>query len=154
LVEAIEYDDLERQKAKIKKLKGSLSRELLRAITFRIEEIYPEATRAHIVMYPDNVYRVWALSVGKRWVAVCENDVAPTWTSINLDQDIDLIVRLGWCPRIHSYIRQDGVEVHSLALRTWDAEKERRTHGSPHAGQLGQVQVPHAQEQRTVQGRQ
>jgi hypothetical protein len=153
-VEAIEFDALEKAKTKVKKLKGSLTRELLRAIAFRIEEVYPEATRAHIVLYPDNVYRCWALSKGKQWVTVCENDVAPTWTSMNLDQDIDLIIRLGWNPRIRTYTRTDGVEVHSLALRTWDAEKERRDVGDWRPNRLGQVQVPGSQEQRPVQGQQ
>jgi hypothetical protein len=124
-VEAIEFDDLERSKLRSKRLKGALFRELVRAVAFRIEQVYPEATRAHIVLYPDNVYRIWALTKGKEWVTVCENDVAPTWTSMNLDKDIDLIMRLDWSPRLHPYLRGDGVEVHSLALRTWEAEHAR-----------------------------
>jgi hypothetical protein len=122
-VKAIEFDALEKSKTRTKKLKGSLTRELLHAIALRIEEVYPEATRAHIVQYPDNVYRCWALSKGNQWITVCEDDVAPTWTSMNLDQDIDLIVRLGWSPRINTYTRKDGVEVHSLMLRAQDRSK-------------------------------
>lgn len=115
----IEFDALEKSKTRSKKLKGSLTRELLRSIAFRITAVFPEATRVHVVLYPDNVYRVWAVSAGKRWLTVCEDDVAPTWTSINLDQDIDLVMRLGWTPRINSYTRPDGEEVHSLNLFTY-----------------------------------
>jgi hypothetical protein len=153
-VDGIEFDALERSKNKAKQLKGSLSRELLRAIAFRIEEVYPEATRAHVIMYPDNVYRVWALSAGKRWVTVCEDDVAPTWTSINLDQDIDLLIRLGWSPRIHTYTRADGIETHSLTLRTWEAEQERKHHGDHRAHHVAQGKVPGVQDDEPLQGRQ
>jgi hypothetical protein len=120
---AIEFDDLEKSKARAKRLKGSLTRELLRAIDLRITQVFPEATRVLVVLYPDNVYRIWAVTAGKRWLAVCENDVAPTWTSRNLDQDIDLLLRLAWTPRIDTYTRQDGVEVHSLKLHRYGAEK-------------------------------
>lgn len=125
-MEAIEFDDLERHKAKIKRLKGSLFRNLLRAIAFRVEEVFPEATHIHIMLYPDNVYRVWAVSQGKRWLAVCEDDVAPTWTSINLDKDIDLVVRLCWSQRMRTYTRADGVEVHSVEIRARNALQRAR----------------------------
>lgn len=128
-MEAIGFDDLEKHKAKIKRLRGSLFRELLRAISFRLAEVFPEATHIHIVLYPDNVYRVWAVSQGKRWLAVCEDNVAPTWSSINLDNDIDLVVRLAWNPRMKTYIRNDGVEVHSLALQPRGASRKRASSG-------------------------
>jgi hypothetical protein len=153
-MEAIEYDDLERSKTRVKKLKGSLARELLHSVVLRIEDVYPEATRAHVVLYPDNVYRIWALSAGKRWVTVCEDDVAPTWTSINLDRDIDLIARLGWTARLRPYNRADGVEVLSLELRTWEAENERRKHGNHRTRHVAQREVPVDEDRRPVQGRQ
>jgi hypothetical protein len=153
-MEAIEYDDLEKSKTRVKRLKGSLARELLHSVALRIEDVYPEATRAHVVLYPDNVYRVWALSAGRRWVAVCEDDVAPTWTSINLDRDIDLLARLGWTARLRTYTRADGVEVLSLELRTWEAENERRKHGNHRTRDVAQREVPGHEDRRPVQGRQ
>lgn len=132
-MEAIGFDALEAHKTKIRRLKGSLSRELMRAIATRIEGIFPEATHAHIVMYPDNVYRVWAVTSGRKWLTVCEDGVAPTWSSINLDHDVDLVIRLGWSPRIRTYRRADGEEVHSITLRAWSDRLKREKEGNgPH----------------------
>lgn len=150
-MKAIGFDELEQHKAKIKRLRGSLSRELLRAISFRLAEVFPEATHIHIVLYPDNVYRVWAVSQGKRWLAVCADDVAPTWSSINLDNDIDLVVRLAWSPRINTYIRKDGVEVHSLALQPRGSSKKKVSRGRDAARHVDEAQAPAAQNGGTQQ---
>ena len=152
-MEAIGFDELEKHKAKIKQLKGSLSRYLLRAIAFRVDEVFPEATHLHIVLYPDNVYRVWAVSSRRHWLAVCEDDVAPTWTSINLDRDIDLVVRLGWSPRITTYVRDGGIEVHSLTLRTPSARRKRAEHGRGQAGHVDEGKAPAAQDSWPSEGR-
>lgn len=143
------YDDLDEYKDRVKRLKGSLTRYLLRSITFRLRPIFPTASRMHVVLYPDNVYRIWAVTHGRQWLAVCEDDVAPTWTSINLDADVDLLIRLGWSPRIHTYTREDGVEVHSVELEARNAKTSgktrRRSGGGTQAGHVDEVQVPAAQ---------
>lgn len=150
--DARQFDELDELKDRIKRLKGSLTRNLLRSITFRLRPVFPTASRIHVVLYPDNVYRVWAVTAGKRWLAVCEDDVAPTWTSINLDADIDLLIRLGWSPRIHTYMREDGVEVHSVELEARNARNakntQRRGRGRTQAGHVDEAQAPPAQDGR------
>lgn len=120
----IEFDALEKSKARTKRLKGSLSRALIESIRLRILEVFPEATRVHVVQHEDNVYRVFGVTKRKKWLAVCEKNVAPTWTSVNLDQDIDLVMRLAWTPRIATHVRKDGTEIHSIALFSYPRTKE------------------------------
>jgi hypothetical protein len=127
--DAYAFDELDAYKLRVKQLKGSLSRWLLRSITFRLRPVFPTATRVHVVLYPDNVYRIWAVSEGKRWLAVCEKDVAPTWTSINLDNDVNLLIHLGWSPRINTYTREDGIEVHSVQLEAAATRRKRQNNG-------------------------
>lgn len=139
------YDELDDYKDRVRRLKGSLSRYLLRSITFRLRPVFPTATRIHVVLYPDNVYRIWAVTVGKRWLAVCEDYVAPTWTSINLDADVDLLIRLGWSPRIHTYVREDGIEVNSVQLEAGNTRRKRER-GRTQAGHVDEGKAPPAQD--------
>lgn len=146
-MEAASYDDLEEYKDKIMRLRGALSRTLLSAIAFRVWGTYPDATHLHIVQYPDNVYRVWAVASGGRWVTVCEDDVAPTWTSINLDADIDLVIRLAWTKRITTYTRRDGVEVHSLSLFPLGSSKRKmQDERAARARRMDERKAPPAQD--------
>lgn len=151
-MEPTPFDEIEKYKTRADRLRGALFRELLRLIACRTKDVFPEATHIHTVLYPDNVYRVWAVTKGRLWLAVCEDDVAPSWTSINMDRDVDLLVRLAWGPRVRIYTRQDGVEVHSLDLYPRGSSRKKASNGRAGTRRVDQGQVPGAEDPGPVQG--
>lgn len=117
------FDAIEKTRWQIRTIKRRLGTYLVRSITYKVQETYPDARALWVKKHEDGTYRVQALfGVSHRYLCTVEDGGIATWTSQNLDYEVDLLVRTQH-PRVRKAGQEDA-DMYSIHLLVDKTTKE------------------------------